>query len=154
MTDQHLQPQDKKGMCPFFTSVLFPDGTGIEACALSARQDDRAERDFGLYLDPAWEPTWDADLIDWPDFGLPADQEKAADQIVAAFNRANNGERLEIGCIGGLGRTGTVLACMAILAGVSADQAVEWVRTNYDPRAVETAEQEAWVLWFGRYAKN
>jgi len=105
-------------------------------------------------MDPAWAPTWKAELIDWPDFGLPADWETAANQIIAGFERAKNRERVEIGCIGGLGRTGTVLACMAILSGVSADQAVKWVRGNYDPRAIETSEQAEWVLWFGQFIRE
>ena len=134
-------------------NVLFPDGTRITASALNARQQDTSDRDFGLYMDPAWAPTWDAKVIDWPDFGLPADEEMAANQIMAAFGRAKNKERVEIGCIGGLGRTGTVLACMAVLAGISADQAVEWVRNNYDLHAIETQEQAEWVLWFGRYIR-
>jgi hypothetical protein len=37
---------------------------------------------------------------------------------------------------------------MAVLAGVPAEEAVTWVRQNYDVRAVETPEQEAWVRWF------
>lgn len=133
----------------FSMAVCFPDNTCITASPLSARQVDDPERDFGLYMDASWAPTWDAELIDWPDFGLPADEAMAVEQIISAFNRAKNGEQLEIGCIGGLGRTGTVLACMAILAGVPSDGAVDWVRSNYDLRAVETSEQEAWVLHFG-----
>jgi len=138
----------------FSVTVCFPDNTCITASPLASRQEDNSERDFGLYMDASWAPTWDAELIDWPDFGLPADETMAAEQIVSAFNRAKNGERLEIGCIGGLGRTGTVLACMAILAGVPADDAVEWVRSAYDSRAVETDEQETWVLWFGQFIQT
>jgi hypothetical protein len=40
---------------------------------------------------------------------------------------------------------------MAILAGERAEEAVKWVRTNYDARAVETNEQEAWVMTFGNW---
>ncbi len=132
-------------------TVCFPDSTCITASPLAARKEDNPERDFGLYMDASWAPTWDAELIDWPDFGLPADGARAVEQIVSAFSRAKKGERLEVGCIGGLGRTGTVLACMAILAGVPAEDAVEWVRANYDSRAVETLEQAEWVLWFRRF---
>jgi len=128
--------------------VRFPDGTEVAAAPLCARREDDPSRDFGLYLDPRWAPTWDAVVVDWPDFGLPTDPETAAAQILAAFERAKRGESVEIGCAGGLGRTGTVLACMAILAGVPADGAVAWVRTNYDPRAIETPDQAAWVAWF------
>ncbi len=129
--------------------VRFPDGTQVAASPLCARRVVDENRDFGLYMDPAWAPTWDHELIDWPDFGLPADPIGAAAQIVSAFERAKAGERVEVGCVGGLGRTGTVLACMAILSGVPADEAVTWVRDHYDPRAIETTEQEAWVKWFG-----
>jgi hypothetical protein len=128
--------------------VVFPDATAVEACGLRDRREDVPGRDFGLYLDPRWAPTWRAELIEWEDFGLPTDPTRAAEQIRAAFERARAGERVEVGCAGGLGRTGTVLACMATLTGVPASEAVAWVRANYDDRAVETEEQEAFVRSF------
>ena len=140
--------QDARGHA---VTVRFPDGTEITASPLAARQEALEGRDYGLYMDPAWAPSWEADLIHWPDFGIPTDPPTAAKQIVTAFERAQAGEGVEIGCIGGIGRTGTVLACMAILGGISASDAVEWVRANYKPDAVETDEQEGWVLWFGRW---
>jgi hypothetical protein len=130
------------------SGVVFPGGTEVRALPLRKRREADAERDFGLYCDERWAPTWPAEMIDWPDFGVPSDGETAAAQIRAAFARAQAGERVEVGCVGGLGRTGTVLACMALLAGVPAAAAVEWVRKNYDPRAVETVEQEEWLAWF------
>jgi len=120
--------------------VCFPDGTTVAASPLRARRAVDPRRDFGLYLDKRWAPTWLAETIDWPDFGLPRDPEDAAARIVSTFERAKRGERVEVGCAGGLGRTGTVLACMAILAGVRAEEAIAWVRTNYDPRAIETVD--------------
>jgi len=133
--------------------VAFPDGSRVRASSLAARREDDPERAFGLYLDEHWAPTWPAALVAWPDFGLPEEPEVAARQIVDAFDRAERGELVEVGCLGGSGRTGTVLACMAILAGVAPGEAVEWVREAYRPQAVETAEQEAWVEWFGRWAE-
>jgi protein-tyrosine phosphatase len=121
----------------------------VDACGLRDRRAEAPDRDFGLYMDPRWAPTWPAELVEWEDFGLPADPDRAAAQIRAAFGRARAGERVEVGCAGGLGRTGTVLAGMAVLAGVPAGEAVAWVRANYDARAVETPEQEEWV---GRFA--
>ncbi len=132
--------------------VRFPNGVEVTAVPLAERQVENADRDFGLYLDPAWAPTWEADLIDWEDFGLPVDPATAATQIAAAYHRAEEGARIEIGCIGGLGRTGTVLACIAVLVGVRAGDAVEWVRDHYNRAAVETTDQEAWVLEFARLA--
>lgn len=133
--------------------VDFPDGSRVQASSLAERREDDPERAFGFYLDEHWAPTWPADLVAWPDFGLPEEPEVAARQIVDAFGRAQRGELVEVGCLGGSGRTGTVLACMAILSGVAPGEAVEWVREAYRPEAVETAEQEAWVEWFGRWAE-
>jgi len=128
--------------------VAFPDGSRVQASSLAERRTDDPERTYGLYLDERWAPTWPADLIVWPDFGLPAEPEVAAGQINDAFSRARRGELVEIGCLGGSGRTGTAPACMAVLAGVPAAEAVPWVRAAYRPEAVETPEQEAWVQWF------
>jgi len=124
----------------------------VRASPLRERREDEAERDFGLYCDERWAPTWPAETIDWPDFSVPRGRQAAAAQIRSAFARARAGERVEVGCAGGLGRTGTVLACMAVLAGVPAADAVAWVRANYDARAVETEEQEKFVVWFGASA--
>jgi protein-tyrosine phosphatase len=128
--------------------VVFPDGTVVRASSIRDRVVNDPTRSFGLYLDMRWQPTWPAEVIDWPDFGLPADGDRAAQQITAAFARARRGDVVEVGCLGGLGRTGTVLACMAVLAGVSAASAVDWVRREYNPAAVETHAQEQWVRWF------
>ena len=134
--------------------VTFPDGSKVRASPISERRVDDPERGFGLYLDKQWNPTWAACVIDWPDFGLPEDPEAAANDIEAAFARARQGELVEVGCLGGRGRTGTVLACMAVLAGVPGDEAVAWIRRAYRPEAVETPEQEEWVEWFAGWARG
>jgi len=134
--------------------ITYPDGTKIRASPISERRDDDSERDYGLYCDAQWNPTWPATVIDWPDFGLPSDPNAAATDIAAAFDRARLGELVEVGCLGGRGRTGTVLACMAVLAGVPGDEAVAWIRQAYRREAVETPEQEEWVLWFAEWASQ
>jgi hypothetical protein len=131
--------------------VVFPDGSRVRASSILDRRVDDPERTYGLYADPRWEPTWPADVIAWPDFGLPEHPEIAAQQITRAFDRARRGELIEVGCLGGRGRTGTMLACMAVLAGVPSADAVEWVRATYRPEAVETADQERWVQWFAEW---
>lgn len=82
----------------------------------------------------AWHARW----VRWPDFGLPADRADAGEALREAWARAAS-ERVEVACAGGRGRTGTALACLAILDGVAAEHAVAWVRTHYHPRAVETS---------------
>lgn len=149
---------------------MFPDGTRVLAGALGGRRVDVP--DFGLYVygrarrspsplgrvvnrltgralhGGSWVTAWDVDWIHWPDFGVPADGEAAARSITGAFFRAQRGEVVEVACYGGKGRTGTILACMAVLAGIPNGQAVEWVRANYSPEAVERDPQRRWVDWF------
>jgi protein-tyrosine phosphatase len=68
--------------------------------------------------------------------------------LTEAWRRAA-GERVEIACYGGRGRTGTALACLAVLDGVPAGEAVAYVREHYDRHAVETPWQRAYVRRFG-----
>jgi hypothetical protein len=134
--------------------VRFPNGTRVRASGIAGRKDNADWRTFGLYCDPRWAPTWAAEIIDWPDFGVPASAETAAGQIQRAFTRALRGEHVEVGCHGGIGRTGTVLACMAVLAGVPPAGSVAWVRAAYNPYAIETPDQEQWVMWFAAYSRR
>jgi protein-tyrosine phosphatase len=57
---------------------------------------------------------------------------------------------VEVACHKGTGRTGTVLACLAILAGTPAPDAVSYVRYRYDGRAVRAPWQRWFVRWFAR----
>jgi len=64
-----------------------------------------------------------------------------------AWRRAGS-ERVEIACGGGRGRTGTALACLAVLDGLSGPDAVAYVREHYDRRAIETPWQRRYVNRF------
>lgn len=127
-------------------TVTFPDGTQVLASGWLARGADAWKPDFGLYLDPSWQPVdWSHVLLDWPDFGIPPETDVAVEAIRAAFDRAQRGQAVEVACVGGHGRTGTVLACMAILAGIRVTEAVAWVRAAYCERAVQEPSQQYWL---------
>ncbi len=69
--------------------------------------------------------------------------------LTEAWQRAAT-QRVEIACTGGRGRTGTALACLAILDGVPSAAAVAFVRAHYDRHAVETPGQRRYVArWPG-----
>ena len=91
-----------------------------------------------------WEGTW----VRWPDFRLPSDGRLLRAELTAALGRAAD-ERVEVACGGGTGRTGTALACLAVLDGVPADEAVAFVRARYRRRAVETPGQRRFVAGLG-----
>jgi protein-tyrosine phosphatase len=88
-----------------------------------------------------WSHRW----VRWPDFRTPADTDDALSALEDAYMRAAT-ERVEIACAGGVGRTGTALAAIAVLAGVPPAEAVPWVRRRYDSRAAETPWQRRWVV--------
>jgi protein-tyrosine phosphatase len=101
---------------------------------------------FGLCLDAEAPNRADAALaLDIPDFGTPdpAALRATLDALREAMAR-EPGRLFYIGCRAGLGRTGTVLACLAAECGVPGDP-VAWVRAQHDPRAVETPAQEAFA---------
>jgi protein-tyrosine phosphatase len=85
--------------------------------------------------------------VRWPDFWLPRERTQARQVLYEAWERALTG-RVEIACGSGRGRTGTALACLAVIDGVPADQAVAFVRRHYNPQAVETPWQKRYVTRF------
>ena len=148
---------------PFAEAITLPDGTTVRGRGLRQPLPPGPPPTYGLYLGhrpdarrgrfaarrtPVWRPDWPADWIDWPDFRTPRDDEAAAAAIHHAYRLARVGQRVEVACEGGTGRTGTVIACLAVLAGHPADDAVRWTRRHYRPRAVETPGQRRWIAWF------
>lgn len=131
-------------------TVILPDGTRLTGVSFDrAAPYSRARNpDYGLYLDPLWQPPWDHGHLEWPDFGGPASAEAVTEALGAILERARSGQVVEVGCLGGHGRTGTALACLAILAGYQASGAVAWARSSYCAKAVETPAQEAFVAGF------
>ncbi|MGW2559790.1 protein-tyrosine phosphatase family protein [Streptomyces sp. NPDC001514] len=101
-----------------------------------------------LYGKKPPEVPWAAHWLRWPDFRLPSDPAHARTLLHEAWTLVAT-ERVEIACGGGRGRTGTALACLAVLDGVPATEAVAFVRRHYDRRAVETPWQRRYVRRFG-----
>jgi protein-tyrosine phosphatase len=129
--------------------VRLPSGRRVRGRGLSRPVPDGPPPEFALYLlgDSPAPVAWDATWVRWPDFRLPADRAAARTALVEAWQRSER-ERVEVACAGGRGRTGTALACLAVLDGVPAAEAVAWVRAHYDPRAVETPWQARFVRRF------
>lgn len=137
------------GKCRHYGQALtFPDGTTVYASSSNSKRDVKDMPDFGLYLDWVWKPTWRAEFIDWADYGTPSNFDAAYEAIVEAWERAKTGKKVEVGCIGGHGRTGTALACMGVLSGQTAADAIKYVRDKYCTETLETSGQEWFVRWF------
>ncbi|MDG4832818.1 protein-tyrosine phosphatase family protein [Solwaraspora sp. WMMD1047] len=129
--------------------LRLPSGRLVRGRGLRRPAPSGATPTFGLYLLGKTPPavTWESRWVRWPDFWLPADRTQAAEALHAAWENAATG-RVEIACSGGRGRTGTALACLAIIDGVPAPEAVAYVRRHYHPSAVETPWQKRYVARF------
>jgi len=131
--------------------LSLPSGRLIRGRPLLAPFPTGPRPEFGLYLlgrsprPVAWDSRW----VRWRDLHVPADDVDALDAFQEAWRRAET-ERVEVACWGGRGRTGTALACIAILDGVPAAEAVAFVRQNYRRSAVETPWQRRYVARFRR----
>ena len=129
--------------------LTLPSGRRLRGRGRGAPLPPGPVPDLGVYLlgrrpEPVpWEERW----VRWPDFRIPADPAQLRAALLEVWERSAE-ERVELACHGGTGRTGTALACLAVLDGVPAAEAVAYVRRNYDPRAVETPWQRAFVRRF------
>lgn len=140
---------------PLPGAIRLPDGSWVRGRGLRHPTPSGPRPGFGLYLGSArlrgehearldWPHQW----IDWPDFLLPRDRDLAVRRIEELYGRARAGEAVEVACGGGVGRTGTVIACLAVLAGLEPVKAVGWAREHHHRRAVETPWQRRWVARF------
>ncbi|MEZ4443130.1 MAG: hypothetical protein R3B72_28810 [Polyangiaceae bacterium] len=82
-----------------------------------------------------------------PDMGVPSTRDLAGlcgdlERRVAA------GEPAALHCHAGLGRTGTVLACMLCWVGMAPDEAIVWVRERGRKACIQTEGQERFVHTF------
>ncbi len=129
--------------------LRLPTGRLVRGRGLRHGVHDDVAPEFGLYLQaksPApviWASRW----VRWPNWWLPANRDDAREALLELWRRAET-ERVEVACTGGRGRTGTALACLAVIDGVSASEAVMYVRRHYHPKAVATPWQQRYVRSF------
>ncbi|MEU1278097.1 protein phosphatase [Streptomyces sp. NPDC005805] len=129
--------------------LALPSGRTVRGRGLRRPLPDGPEPQFAVYLlgkEPPPVP-WEARWLPWPDFRLPKDRALARELFTEAWRRSAV-ERVEFACGGGRGRTGTALACLAVVDGVPAAEAVAYVRRHYDRHAVETPWQRRYVRAF------
>ncbi len=126
--------------------VILPSGRRARGRSLRRPAPPGQKPTVSLHL--AWRrpatPPWRQLWIRWPDFCAPADPATAGRILAEAYVLAAS-ERLEVACGGGIGRTGTALAALTVIDGLSPDAAVAWVRAQYHPRAVETRWQRRFL---------
>ncbi|MEV6315657.1 protein phosphatase [Streptomyces sp. NPDC051776] len=129
--------------------LRLPSGRLVRGRGLREPLPAGSQPTYGVYLlgkEPPAVP-WEARWLRWPDFWVPSRRDEAKTVLGEALSRSET-DLVEIACGGGRGRTGTALACIAVLDGVPPSEAVAFVRRRYDAHAVETPWQRRYVRRF------
>lgn len=79
------------------------------------------------------------------DMSVPKDLDRFKAMITWLCTQLHAGKRIHIGCIGGHGRTGTLLTALVAQA-TGEKAAIQWVRRNHCKKAVESSEQVKWLM--------
>ncbi len=129
--------------------LVLPSGLRVRGRGVRRQLPAGPEPQFALYVLGRTPPAvpWESRWVRWPDYGLPLRPSRLRAALDELRDRGRT-ERVEVACAGGRGRTGTTLACLAVLDGVAGRDAVAYVRRHYHPHAVETPWQRLFVRWF------
>lgn len=76
---------------------------------------------------------------------VPGNPAKFHDLVNLIISTLAQGKKVHVGCIGGHGRTGLVIAAVVAKLGIDHD-AIGWTRENYCKNAIETKAQENFVV--------
>jgi predicted Zn-ribbon and HTH transcriptional regulator len=81
----------------------------------------------------------------WPDMGTPPLTETGIKMLFEDLSKFDG--NIAVHCLGGHGRTGTLLAALAHLGGIveEGEDVIQWVRDNYCHKAVESGSQIKWL---------
>ena len=163
LCSHHLQP---------FTFKVGEQEYTLYGSAFSDRKSEPQADKAGVcvFLDPRWmqeyRPVWinpamaeimgnrvQAKLetptifLDWPDMGV-LEIEDLKHVVSYLANVIDIG--VEIGCMGGHGRTGTLMALVMVQLGCDAEEAIQTIRTDYCDKAIETKKQENLIKAFAK----
>lgn len=81
------------------------------------------------------------------DQGVPGSDDAKA-LVEWCLDACNAGDAVVVHCMGGLGRSGLIAACVLVATGAPADEAIDAVRRARGKRAIENREQERFVASF------
>lgn len=101
----------------------------------------RPDNTFGVCLAAEYPDDEKDHWLPTPDF-TAAPARDFEDTLAVICKAASEGRLPYLGCIGGIGRTGTVIAGLVrVLTGMDAASAKDWTRAHYHHHAIERDEQ-------------
>jgi hypothetical protein len=109
------------------------------------RLEPKGAKSFTVSLAPEMRKDTD-EIIPIRDFSVPEDEDHFTEVALRVIRRALSGERVVFGCAGGLGRTGLMLTAIQRICHPTDEDPIRSIRLHYDTRAVETRDQEQWIM--------
>jgi protein-tyrosine phosphatase len=88
--------------------------------------------------------------VEMHDFQTPPDEQAIKYALVVAVQALADGRNVFVGCMGGTGRTGLFMSCLAMALHPKVADGRAYARARYKPGAVETQEQYQWLMSFAR----
>jgi len=80
------------------------------------------------------------------DMCAPKDVKNFKKMITWMVEQLKDGKKIQVGCIGGHGRTGLVLSALVMEAGLVKKHAIQWVRKHHCKDAVESESQVKFLM--------
>lgn len=135
------------------THKPLPLGDGIVIYGGSCGTPLIQDADVYVGLDYSMDPTtqkfpWEGGasvFFPIPDMGVPSNPSRFSGMIEWLSVQLIAGKKVHVGCIGGHGRTGMVLAALAATM-LKRTDAIKYVRENYCHKAVETEKQVQFLV--------
>lgn len=84
---------------------------------------------------------WPMAYLEWHDYGVPESFDTTITVLEWTWQQILDGKRVETGCLGGHGRTGTFLALLLVKQGVKPGTACTQVWDEYCEEAIESKSQ-------------
>jgi hypothetical protein len=84
-------------------------------------------------------------VFPWPDYGVPRDTKVLLRCLKWLLKQIQDGRTVEVGCMGGHGRTGSVLAALLVGQGLTPEAAIRRVWRRYCQEAIESQQQIAFL---------
>jgi len=133
------------------TDLASLSGAGVGRLVLLVEDHELTRWGDVAIVERAGELGVEVDRHPMPD-GLPPRSTAEMDAILGSVAEARAAADVAVACMGGVGRTGTVVACALVSAGWEADAAIARVRELRHPTAVETSVQLQFVrtYWLER----
>lgn len=126
------------------TDLQAVEDAGADVLVNLMEMDEMARWQMGDYWTAAQEVGLETIHFPIRDMGIPDDMGTVRELVGQLHERLSADKNVVIHCLGGLGRSGTVAACLLTENGLSAREAVRLVR-QFREGAIQTDAQEDFV---------